>query len=236
MAIFAIGDTHLSFASPKPMDIFPGWHNHVERLEKNWNHIVGKNDTVVIPGDISWAMDIREAVPDLGFINSLNGKKIIMKGNHDYWWTSMKKLEEMKKENGFNTITFLFNNAVVADNIAICGTRGWNPEENADGGKVLRREAGRLRMSVEEAVKTGLEPVVFLHYPPFYENSMCEEIYNVLLEYNIRRCFFAHVHCERTGKYRRVERDGIVFSLVSADFLQFSPKLIENAVDCTENI
>lgn len=228
MSVFAIGDTHLSFAAPKPMDIFPGWQNHIERLEKNWNNIVKANDTVVIPGDISWAMDMEDAVYDLKFINSLNGKKIIMKGNHDFWWTSMKKLEETKQQNNLDTITFLYNNAVAAENIAVCGTRGWNPEEKTDGGKVIRREAGRLRMSIEAALKTNLEPVVFLHYPPFYENCTCEEIYGVLLEYGIKRCFFAHIHCERTGKYRRVERDGVIFSLVSSDYLNFTPKLIEN--------
>ena len=227
MALFTIGDTHLSFASEKPMDIFPGGQDHVRRLEKNWNRLVAPGDTVVIPGDISWAMELEQALPDLAFLNRLNGQKILLKGNHDYWWSSMRKLETAKQENGLASLSFVHNNAVIAQSVAVCGTRGWNPEENADGGKVLRREAGRLRMSIEEAVKTGLEPVVFLHYPPFYNDFICEEIYSVLLEYPVRRCYFGHLHYERTGRYRLVERDGIRFSLVSADFLEFSPKRID---------
>ncbi|MBR1812079.1 MAG: metallophosphoesterase [Clostridia bacterium] len=223
MSVFVIADTHLSFAANKPMDIFPGWQNYVSRLENNWNRLVTSADTVVIPGDISWGMTLTEAAPDLQFLHKLNGKKILLKGNHDYWWTSMKKLADMKAQNGLDSISFVYNNAAAAENIAVCGTRGWMPDAGDDD-KVLRREAGRLRASLEAAKQTGLEPVVFLHYPPIYDNSVCEEIYNILLEYKIRRCYFGHLHYERTGKFRRVERDGIVFSLVSADSLDFTPK------------
>lgn len=232
MAIFTIGDPHLSLAANKAMDVFPGWQNYVARLEENWKRLVGDADTVVIPGDISWGMDLSEALPDLQFLDRLPGKKILLKGNHDYWWVTMKKLEEAKASYSLNSLTFLFNNAVTVENIAVCGTRGWGAEEKADGGKVIRREAGRLRLSIEAAVATGLTPVVFLHYPPFYNDGdlVCEEIYSVLLEYGIRRCYFGHLHQERSGKYRSFTRDGIVFSLVSADFLDFCPKQIEESI------
>ncbi len=231
MAVFAIGDTHLSFACDKPMDVFPGWQDYVSRLESNWRRLVQPDDTVVIPGDISWGMDIEQAAADLRFLHELPGRKILLKGNHDYWWVTMKKLEEAKEKFGLLSLTFLFNNAVEAERIAVCGTRGWGAEEKADGGKVIRREAGRLRLSIQKALQTGLEPVVFLHYPPFYDDgeSVCDEIYSVLLEYEIRRCFFGHMHGERTGRYQKFTRDGITFSLVSADFLSFCPKLIEKS-------
>ncbi|MBR5426948.1 MAG: metallophosphoesterase [Clostridia bacterium] len=222
MAIWAIADTHLSFGANKPMDIFPGWQNHAERLKKNWNALVGEDDTVVIPGDISWGMTEQEALPDLVFLDALNGKKLLLKGNHDFWWTSMKKLGELKDANGLASLTFIHNNSAAAENIAVCGTRGWMPDAGDDD-KVLRREAGRLRMSIESALQTGLEPVAFLHYPPIYENAVCEEIFSVLREYGIRRCFFGHLHFEKTDWFRKLEREGIVFSLVSADFLSFSP-------------
>ena len=226
MSIYAIADTHLSFAADKPMDKFPGWQDYVLRLKTNWTRLVEPKDTVVIAGDISWGMTMEQALPDLRFLQELPGKKLIFKGNHDYWWNSMKKLETLKAENGLDSISFVHNTAVAAEGIAVCGTRGWMPEAGDDD-KVLRREAGRLRMSLAAAGETGLEPVVFLHYPPIYESAVCEEIYSVLLEYGVKRCFFGHLHYERTGRFRRVERDGVVFSLISADFLGFTPLLVE---------
>ncbi|MBQ6020952.1 MAG: metallophosphoesterase [Clostridia bacterium] len=222
MAVWTIADTHLSFGVNKPMDIFPGWQNHAERLKKNWNALVGENDAVVIPGDISWGMTEKEALPDLQFLNALNGNKFILKGNHDYWWTSMKKLNDLKEANGLDTIAFIHNNSAVCENIAVCGTRGWMPDAGDDD-KVLRREAGRLRLSLESALRTGLSPVAFLHYPPIYENAVCDEIFGVLKEYGIKRCFFGHLHFEKTDRFRKIDRDGITFSLVSADFLGFAP-------------
>ncbi len=237
MAVFAIGDTHLSLSCDKPMDVFPGWQDHAARLEANWRRLVKPEDTVVIPGDISWGMDLAEAAADLRFLDSLPGKKILLKGNHDYWWVTMKKLQEAKERLRLSSLTFLFNSAAAAEDVAVCGTRGWGAEEKADGGKVIRREAGRLRLSIEQALMTGLEPVVFLHYPPFYDDggSVCEEIYSVLLDYPIRRCYFGHLHGEKSGRYRKFTRDGITFSLVSADFLSFCPKRIEKSEGIPKN-
>ncbi|MGN0467459.1 MAG: metallophosphoesterase [Acutalibacteraceae bacterium] len=229
MSLFAIGDPHLSFSCDKPMDVFYGWDNYVQRLEKNWRTVVGEEDTVVVAGDISWAMKLFEAADDLAFLNSLPGRKIIMKGNHDYWWQTKKKLDEFIAENGFDKIDILFNNAFKVGNIAVCGSRGWfyDAEKSADK-KVLLREAGRLKMSIDFARKFDCEPVVFLHYPPIMYGQVCEEMINVLKEENISRCFYGHIHGQSVKNAFNGNYDGIEFRLISADFLEFCPKLIEN--------
>lgn len=227
MSIYVIADPHLSLGVNKPMDIFRGWQDYILRLQKNWEDIVSENDTVVIPGDISWAMSLEEAEKDLEFLNSLPGKKIIGKGNHDYWWCTMRKMNAFLEEKKLDTINFLFNNAYEAEDIAICGTRGWFFDDKSDNAeKVILREAGRLRTSIEAALISGKEPVAFLHYPVVYESGVCEELLAVLKEYNIRRCYFGHIHGEKTGRYEKYTYDGITFSLISADFLAFCPKKI----------
>lgn len=162
MSLFAIGDTHLSLGTDKPMNIFRGWDNYVERLVSNWNRVVDPGDTVVIMGDVSWGMSLSEAYKDFELLNSLPGKKIIMKGNHDYWWNTKNKMDKFFAENGFDTINILHNNHYSYEGYGICGTRGWISDngEPADQ-KVLAREAGRLALSIESALKAGLEPVVF---------------------------------------------------------------------------
>ena len=227
MALFAIGDTHLSLGTEKPMDIFRGWDNYVERLQKQWNSVVDCNDTVVINGDISWAMHLKECYSDFDFINKLNGNKIILKGNHDYWWESMTKLNNYVKENNFNTISFLFNNSYVYKKYAICGTRGWFYDSPESDKKVILRERERLRRSIESGLENGNTPIVFLHYPPVFDDRICDEIYSVLIEYEIKRCYFGHIHGDITGRFNNFERDGIKFALISADNLKFCPKLIE---------
>ena len=226
MSLYAIGDTHLSFGSNKPMDIFRGWQNFEERLEKNWNNLVTDDDTVIIAGDISWAMNLEGAKEDFRFLDKLKGKKLIMKGNHDYWWSTKKKADTFFEENGFSTLGILFNNAYRFGDISVCGTRGWFYDGEKDN-KVLLREAGRLRMSIEEAKKLGGEPVVFLHYPPLNQEAVCEEIYSVLVEEGIKRCYYAHLHGPSQNFAFTGERDGIKFSLISGDFLNFCPKLVE---------
>ena len=167
MSIYAIADLHLSFAVNKPMDIFTGWSDYVEKIEKNWKRLVSPEDTVIIPGDISWGINYSEVLPDLQWIDALPGKKIILKGNHDLWWDTMSKNEKLLRAHSLESITFLFNNAVEVENIAVCGTRGWFFDDvgNADK-KVLLREVGRLQRSIDAARLTDKEPVVFLHYPP----------------------------------------------------------------------
>lgn len=229
MSLFAIADTHLSLGTDKPMDIFKGWSGYVDKLRENWESTVSDSDTVVIAGDISWGMSLEGALDDFRFIDSLPGQKIILKGNHDYWWTTMRKMETFLNQNEMNTIRFLHNNTITVGDIAVCGSRGWffDAEESADN-KVLLREAGRLRTSINLAKETGLEPVVFLHYPPITQNMVCEEIYNVLLETGIKRCYYGHLHGPSMTRSINSVRDGIEFALISCDFLAFAPKLVEN--------
>ena len=165
MKVFTMGDLHLPFGRPKPMDIFGGWENYTERIENNWNSIVGEDDCVVIPGDLSWAMSLEEALPDFEFVSKkLHGRKIISKGNHDYWWTTIKKMNTFLQANGFDNIRILHNNAFEECGIAICGTRGWiNDDGEPQDELVLLREAGRMEATLQAAMSTGLEPVVFIH-------------------------------------------------------------------------
>ena len=149
MSLFTIADTHLSLAGDKPMDVFSGWSNYVERLEKNWRAVVGEDDTVVMPGDISWELKLDSAAADFGFINSLPGKKLIIKGNHDLWWSTVKKMRAFTEKHGFDTIDFINNSAVRVDDICVCGTRGWLIEESGTDSKLINREALRLRASLE---------------------------------------------------------------------------------------
>ncbi len=227
MSLYAIADLHLSLSSGKPMNIFPGWDNHVERLEKNWQATVSPDDTVVVPGDISWAINFDEAKADFDFINRLNGHKVIMKGNHDYWWNSMAKMNRFLEENGFDTITIVHNNYYPYGEYGICGTRGWikDTEEPADA-KVLAREAGRLEASIKAALADGKKPIVFLHYPPIFANDYNREILDVLFRYDIKNCYYGHLHGNAHRYAVCGEVDGINYQLIAGDFVQFCPKLI----------
>lgn len=227
MSLYAIADLHLSLSSGKPMNIFPGWDNHVERLEKNWQATVSPDDTVVVPGDISWAINFEEAKADFDFINRLNGHKVIMKGNHDYWWNSMAKMNRFLEENGFDTITIVHNNYYPYGDYGICGTRGWikDTEEPADA-KVLAREAGRLETSIKAALAAGKKPIVFLHYPPIFANDYNREILDVLFRYDIKTCYYGHLHGNAHRYAVCGEVDGINYQLIAGDFVQFCPKFI----------
>ncbi len=228
MAVYAISDLHLSFNTDKSMDVFPGWYDYTNKIKQNWESTVKNEDFVVIPGDISWAMRLNEAKKDFEFINNLPGKKILIKGNHDYWWSTSKKINDFLQENNFNTISMIFNSAIKADNICICGTRGWmyNSDEPEDE-KILNREVERLRRSLDSAKAFENETVVFLHYPPVYNFQESEEIINLLIERNIKKCYYGHIHGSGAkkgiieGKYK-----GIDFKLVSCDYINFKPLLI----------
>lgn len=226
MALFALGDTHLSLGTDKPMDIFRGWSNYTERLEGNWRAVVTESDTVVLCGDISWALKLEHTQEDFRFLNSLPGRKLILKGNHDYWWSTKKKTDEYFAANGFDSLSILFNNAYVYGCYSLCGTRGWSydcPEEERG---VLLREAGRLRLSLQEAAKTGLEPLVFLHYPPVYGDYRCDEIMDILIEYGIKRCVYGHLHGQSHQRASVGVVEGIEMTLVSADYCDFRPVLL----------
>ena len=227
MSIFAIADLHLSLGTDKPMDVFRGWDNYLERLEKNWRAIVTENDTVVIPGDISWAMKLADAEADFRFINNLPGKKLILKGNHDLWWSTLSKMKKFLLDKGFDTIEFVHNSAVVVGDFVICGSRGWFFDDAESGAKVIAREAGRLNTSITEALKTEKTPIVFLHYPPVYGSQICAEIWKVLKKHDIKRLYYGHLHGQSTMNATEGSYDGIKLRLISADKLEFVPLLVE---------
>lgn len=223
MALFALADLHLSFSSDKSMEVFKGWENYTERIERNWRASVGKEDTVVIPGDFSWEMKIENAVADFSFLHSLPGKKILLKGNHDLWWTSMKKMNEFLESNGFTSIRILNNDAVLVDDVVVCGTRGWLIEESGTDSKLINREALRLRMSLEVGKKLGDDLVVFLHYPPITLENRCEELIAVLKEFDCKQVYYGHIH-GNSGIYAvNGVVDGIDYQLVSCDRVNFTP-------------
>ena len=186
MALYVLGDTHLSLGASKPMDVFPGWNGYVERLERNWRKLIKPEDTVVLAGDISWAMRLNDTRRDFAFLQELPGQKLIMKGNHDYWWTTANKMNAYLKAEGFDTLHILHNNSYSVEGYALCGTRGWlfdvgEPHDE----KVMNREIGRLKMSLD-AAEPGLEKLVFLHYPPVYTGTSAPEIVATLKEFGIK--------------------------------------------------
>ncbi len=229
MAVYTLADLHLSFSADKPMDVFgSNWENHAEKLKEYWNYMVMPEDTVVVPGDISWAMKLDEAVEDFRFINSLNGNKIIMKGNHDYWWQSMKKLEEFVEEHSFDTITFLHNSARVVENLVICGSRGWCCESSpsAEDRKIIAREAIRFELSINEAEKLNAdgsrELVAFSHYPVILPGDESSPILEVLVRHNINRLYYGHLHGVREEQLIK-RAGGVKLELISSDFRHFTP-------------
>ncbi len=229
--LYTIGDLHLSLGCDKPMDIFAGWSNYMERLEANWNGRITDDDTVVLLGDHSWALKLEDSRRDLEYINSrLNGKKIFVKGNHDLWWSTMNKLNAFVQSNGFDRISFLFNNAYLVDGVSVCGTRGWIREhgETPDR-KVLLREAGRLEASLKEGVRLGGELIAFIHYPPIYRAEENVYLTDVLQRYGVRRCYYAHLHGASIRGALNGVSNGIEYRLVSADGVGFDPVLINRA-------
>ncbi len=226
MSVYTISDLHLSFGTNKPMDIFRGWDNYIDRLVANWNRLVNPEDTVILPGDLSWALKLEDTLEDFLFLEKLNGTKIIAKGNHDLWWSTRKKIEEFFEKNNIKTVKLLFNNAYLVEDIAVCGTRGWFYDATETDKKVVLREAGRLETSIKEALKLGAEPIVFLHYPPVYSDMVCEEIFEVLKRYNIKTVYHGHIHGAGFNK-SVLEYDGISLKLVSCDCVDFTPVCIK---------
>ncbi len=239
MSVFAISDLHLPGGSGinKTMDIFgPRWRDHVSKLERSWRAVVSPTDTVVVAGDISWAMTLGDAKPDLLFLESLPGRKVIIEGNHDYWWQTASKLDAFFAENGIKTVMALRAGAEAADGLVICGTRGWfssesamSPAINADYGKIARREAMRLSASIDAGLRlTGgdVSPLrVFLHFPAIFGGESCRPIADVLRARGIGHVYFGHVH----GNYAypsTYEAGGLLHSSVAADYLGFVPRLV----------
>ena len=230
MAVFTIADPHLSLGGSKAMDIFPGWDGYVALLEANWRAAVAPEDTVVLAGDISWGMSLEESLDDFRFLDRLPGRKLILKGNHDYWWTTKNKMDRFFEHEGLSTLQILHNNAFAVEGLILCGTRGWifdgEGTMKPDDRKVLAREAGRLRASLEAGRQLEGEPVVFLHYPPVYASQICTEILDLLCAYGIRRCYYGHIHGPACRYAVNGTAFGIEFRLVSGDFLRFQPMKI----------
>lgn len=224
MALFAIGDLHLCLGAPKPMDIFGGtWVGYMDKLQAGLS-VIGPEDTTVLLGDLSWSLDLSEATADFEFINRIPGRKIILKGNHDYWWNTATKFYNFCETNGFSNMFILNNNHYEYEDFAICGTRGWFFEEDRSGEhdeKVFKRELLRLEASLQSA--GNIPKIVFLHYPPRYKGYECDEILNLLKQYDVRRCFYGHLHGASHGLAQEGVWDGIDFRLVSADRLNFQP-------------
>ncbi len=230
MALFTISDPHLSFSTDKPMDIFgKAWENHAEKLRENWCKVICENDTVVIPGDISWAMGLANVEADLRFLHELPGRKIIGKGNHDYWWDTLTKMNRFCTEKGLSTINFLFNNAYYSDGKIICGTRGWIDELGVkkEDERIIKREAARLEMSLCEGEKlreqhTDAEILVFLHYPPIFGSFMNDDIMNVLYRHGIENVYYGHLHGVSASQLDE-SFYGMNLALVACDYLRFCP-------------
>ena len=228
MAIFSIADLHLSFSCDKPMDIFgKNWENYPCKLKENWNKIVSSGDLVIIPGDISWATYLDDCYEDFKFINELNGKKIILKGNHDYWWSTLNKLNNYIEENNFNSISFLQNNSIQYENISVCGTRGWSiksGESNELNQKIFDREKRRLILSLEDAKKkSDGEIIVAMHYPPVEAENPNRDFLNIMKQYNVKTCVYGHLHAHSIKTAITGNVDGVELKLVSADSLCFMP-------------
>jgi predicted phosphohydrolase len=224
MALYAIGDLHLSLGAPKPMDVFGGaWTGYMEKLEKGMQ-VITEEDTTVLLGDLSWALDLSGAKADFAWIDRIPGRKIILKGNHDYWWSTVSKFNQFCQENGFSNQFILNNNHFEYEGIAICGTRGWFFEEERSGQhdeKVFKRELMRLEASLKSA--GDLPKYVFLHYPPRYKGYTCQPILDLLAKYQVRRCFYGHLHSASHALAVEGIWDGVEYSLVSSDKLNFQP-------------
>ncbi len=229
MSIYTIGDLHLSFSQNKPMNIFgDNWNGHADKIRKNWIEKVNKEDFVVLPGDFSWAMYLKDTYKDFEYLEKLPGNKILLKGNHDYWWSGLSKMNEYLKENNFNNINFLYNNSYLVENTIIAGTRGWNLTDSEDNEKMLNRECIRLKLSLEDGINKfgrNKEIIVFMHYPPISKagisNGYTKKYISIMKEYGVKKCYYGHLHGTSHSEAIEGNVDGIEFYLVSSDYLDF---------------
>lgn len=224
MALYAIGDLHLSLNAQKPMDVFGGaWSGYMEKLKSGFSS-VKPDDTTVLMGDLSWALDLDGARDDFAWINNIPGRKIILKGNHDYWWSTATKFQAFCRDNGFDKMHILNNNHFEYDGFAICGSRGWFFEEERSSDhdeKVFKRELIRLEASLRSA--GDLPKLVFLHYPPRYKGYTCDEMLEIFDRYQVRHCFYGHLHGASHTLAMEGLWDGVEYKLLSADRLNFQP-------------
>ncbi|MBO6243524.1 MAG: metallophosphoesterase [Clostridia bacterium] len=233
MSIYTIGDLHLSFHENKPMSIFgDNWEKHEEKIKVDWESKVKENDLVVLPGDFSWSTYLKDTYLDFEYLNKLPGKKLMLKGNHDYWWTTVTSMKKFLDEKEFKNIEFLYNNAYLYENYIFCGTRGWSFTESEEDIKLLKREASRLELSIKEGIKLkeqeenkDKEVIVFMHYPPITNNQLINNELNdflrIMIKYNIKECYYGHLHSTSIKEAVEGEHFGIKLKLVSADGLNF---------------
>ena len=231
MAIYAISDLHLSFNTDKPMNIF-GWDNYEEKIKENWLNKINENDLVLLPGDFSWEMKLENTYKDFEFIHNLPGKKLLLKGNHDLWWTSLKKMKEYMVSLGYEDIDFLYNNSFLFEDNIICGTRGWTFLDNSEEAKkIIRRETLRLEMSIQDGIKKygdSKEIIVMMHYPPVIKENLSNVFTDILKKYNIKTCIYGHLHGIAHKTLVEGMIDGINYIMVSCDYTKFDVvKLVE---------
>ncbi|MCL2661887.1 MAG: metallophosphoesterase [Oscillospiraceae bacterium] len=251
MALFAIGDLHLSFGVDKPMDKFGGgWKDYTEKIKTGFD-VLNPDDVCVICGDVSWGMSLDESLEDFHYIDKLPGKKIILKGNHDYWWNTAAKMKAFFEANNITSIYILHNNCYsygvslqlksepfhrlqsgsdfeYSDKTAICGTRGWFFDDKlglVQNEKVMAREVLRLRASLEAAAGFE-EKICFFHYPPRYKNTVSYDIISIMNEFNVKRCYYGHLHGEGHKSATLGIAEGIDYEMVSADFINFTPRKV----------
>lgn len=230
MSIYAIGDLHLSFNEDKPMNIFgENWNQHESKIKINWEKKVNNNDLVILPGDFSWSMYLKDTYKDFEYLNKLPGKKLLLKGNHDYWWSTVKSMRNYIKENNFDNIDFLYNNSYEYEDTIIVGTRGWNLyEDNDENKKMINREITRLELSIKNGIDNygmNKEIIAFMHYPPILKQNLQKNemsgFIKVLKKYNINKCYYGHLHGMAIKEAILGEHFGIEFQLVSADSINF---------------
>lgn len=234
MSIYVIADLHLSFTQNKPMNIFgDNWTNHEEKIKQNWLEKVKPDDTVILPGDFSWATYLEDTKLDFEYLNNLPGKKILLKGNHDYWWTTLTSMRKFISDNNFENIDFLYNNSYLVEDKIIVGTRGWVLQDTEESGKMINRENERLKLSLKNAIENfgeDKEIIVFMHYPPLSSknllNNLHLEFYKTMKQYDVKRCYYGHLHGNSHMDAIEGEIGGIDFNLVSADYLDFKVQKI----------
>ena len=225
MAIYVIADLHLSFSQDKPMSIFgENWEGHSEKIKNNWISKVKPEDTVVLPGDFSWAMYLQDTYKYFEYLNSLPVKKLLLKGNHDYWWTTVTNMRNFLEENKFKNIDFIYNNSYLVENKILTGTRGWNLLDTENSSKMIKRESIRLQLAIEDGIKKygdDKEIIVFMHYPPISNTNKKSDFLKILKQYDIKRCYYGHLHGKSHQDAVEGIVDGIEFKLISADYLNF---------------
>ena len=236
MSIYVIGDLHLSFGQDKPMNIFgENWNDHANKIKNNWIKKVKEDDLVVLPGDFSWAMHLEDAFEDFKYLSKLPGTKLLLKGNHDYWWSTLNKMKNYLNENGFKKIDFIYNSAYLYNNKIIVGTRGWSLQDSENSNKMIHRENERLKLSIEDGIKQfGIdkEIICFMHYPPINSKNIMKnnhlEFFSTMKQYNVKRCYYGHLHGKSHMEAINEIVEGIKFQLVSSDYINFDLIKIED--------